>query len=311
MFQGIVYIGGEVMHQIDLEMKFKKKIIGRFLILLGPYIPDKLYIRFKYRYEMGTWPNIDCPKTFNEKLNWLKLYNRKPEYTQMVDKYMAKEYVSSIVGNEIVIPTIGLWNSPQKIDWDKLPNRFVLKTTHGGGGTSVIICRDKSSFDKEAACEKLKLSMKADIYAAFREWPYKNVTRRIIAEENIDDGGDLYDYKFFCFNGKVRCYKVDFGRFTEHHANYYDINNNLLPFGEVNYPPVYSWKYIPPDNLGRMIQIAELLSKDIPFLRVDLYNIKGKIYFGEMTFFPAAGMGKLSPSIWDRVLGDWLDLKIR
>lgn len=285
-----------------------RKIMGRILIHLGGFFPDKFYLYLKFRYEMGQWPNLKKPKTFNEKLNWLKLHDRNPEYTKMVDKLGVKDYVCKRLNPSLVIPTLAVWDVPEYIEWDKLPDRFVLKTTHGGGGTSVIICRDKSSLDKQSVLEKLRKAMASDIYKTFREWPYKNVVHKVFAEQYLDGGDDLYDYKFFCFNGKVRFFKIDFGRFVEHHANYFDPAGKIMPFGESRYMPDFSKKLPMPDNLNEMLCTAEKLAEGIPFVRVDLYNVKGRVYFGEMTFFPAGGMEPFSPKEWDAILGSWLNL---
>lgn len=281
------------------------------VVKCGRYIKsDRLYLKLRYYLTYGQNLNLKNPTTFNEKLNWLKLYNRKNQYTMMVDKFGVKEYVTSKIGAEYIIPTLGVWNSPEEIDFDSLPNQFVLKTTHGGGGCGVVICTDKLTFDKESAIAKLKQAMKADIYTDFREWPYKNVPRRIIAEQYmVDDSiNDLRDYKFFCFNGKVRFCKVDFNRFMEHHANYYDPKWNLLPFGEEVIPPIVDKKIDCPKNFDKMLEIAQRLSQGIPFVRIDLYNIQGEIFFGEITFFPAGGMGKFSPQNVDKEIGQFIVL---
>lgn len=271
--------------------------------------PDKLYLELMFRLKMGYPLDLKNPQTFNEKLQWLKLYNRKPEYTQMVDKYAVKEYVAQIIGKEYIIPTTGVWDKFGQIDFSALPERFVLKTTHGGGGGGVAICNDKEHFDTAEAKRKLGKSLSVDIYRNLREWPYKNVKRRIIAEEYMQDGsGELKDYKFFCFNGRVEFFKIDFDRFVDHHANYYDRNGKLLPFGEADLPPVPDKKLEIPHNIQEMIVLAEKLSAGIPFLRVDLYNIDGKIYFGELTFFPASGMGRFAPSKYDYILGNYINL---
>ena len=188
-----------------------------------------------------------------------------------------------------------------------------LKTTHGGGGCDVIVCKDKRKFDKEAALVKLTTSLTSDLFKKFREWPYKNVPKRIIAEkfmqvENAEEGSDLKDYKFFCFNGKVRFFKIDFDRFVEHHANYYSPDGKLLPFGEADLPPVPSHVENMPENLAEMIQLAEKLSVEQSFLRVDFYNINGLIYFGELTFYPASGMGTFTDENIDLQLGSYLKL---
>lgn len=271
---------------------------------------DKLYLKLKYYLTYGQKLNLKEPITFNEKLNWLKLHNRQCQYTMMVDKFKVKEYVANRIGVEHVIPTLGVWDNPEEIDFDTLPNQFVLKTTHGGGGCGVVICADKSTFNRDLAIIKLKQAMKADIYTEFREWPYKNVQRRIIAEQYIVDDSikDLRDYKFFCFNGEVKFCKVDFNRFLEHHANYYDPTWNLLPFGEEVIPPIMNKKIDCPMNFDKMLEIAQNLSQGIPFVRIDLYNIQGHIYFGEITFFPAGGMGKFTPQNVDKEIGQFIVL---
>ncbi len=272
------------------------------------FIPDKLYLTLLYRCKMGKWIDWKNPQTFTEKIQWLKLYNRKPEYTTMVDKFAVKDHVADVIGCEYIIPTLGVWNTPTEIDFDALPDKFVLKTTHGGGGGGVVICRDKATFDVVAARSKLRNSLKSDIYKYYREWPYKNVPRRIIAEKFIDvpDKADLTDYKFFCFNGEPRFLKVDFDRFVDHHANYYDLEWNLLPFGEAEIPPVESHVEHCPPNFDKMITIARKLSKGHPFLRVDLYNVAGRIFFGELTFYPASGLGAFSPCKYDFEIGNRL-----
>lgn len=287
-----------------------KRLVWFLLHKTARLWPDKLFLQVKFRLMMRRKLDLKKPVTFNEKLQWLKLYNRRPEYTMMVDKYAVKQYVAGKIGGQYIIPTIGVWNSVDEIDWDALPNQFVLKTTHGGGGGGVVICRDKSSFDRKEAGVKLQESLDSDIYVNFREWPYRNVHKRIIAEQYMVDESsvELKDYKFFCFGGAARCFKVDFDRFSGHRANYYSMEAKLLPFGEVCCRPDYNRHFEKPKKFEKMVEIVEILSKDIPFVRVDLYNADGKIYFGEMTFFPAAGMGRFEPEEWDRVLGDWLCL---
>lgn len=271
---------------------------------------DKLFLELKFRLIMKQKLYLENPLTFNEKLQWLKLYNRRPEYTMMVDKYVVKQYVADKIGDEYIIPTLGVWDRVEDIDWNSLPNQFVLKTTHGGGGCGVVICKDKATFDKDNAKQILQKSLDSDIYLSFREWPYKDVPKRIIAEQYMADesGVELKDYKFFCFNGRVGCFKVDFDRFINHKANYYDREAKLLPFGEVCCMPDFNRQFEQPKSFDKMLDIVENLSRDIPFVRVDLYNADGKIYFGEITFFPAAGMGKFEPQEWDYKLGEMLIL---
>lgn len=274
------------------------------------FLPDKLYLSLRYRFKMGHWIDWKNPKTFTEKVQWLKLYNRKPEYTTMVDKYLVKQYVAARIGEEYLIPTLGVWNSFEEIDWDSLPDKFVLKTTHGGGGGGVVISSDKSKFDKQAASVKLNNSLHSDIYKAYREWPYKNIKRRIIAETLLEnkDGQEINDYKFFCFHGQVKFFKIDFNRFIDHHANYYSPSGTLLDFGEADLVPIPTADVKIPDNLPIMIQLAEKLAANEPFLRIDLYNVNGKIYFGEITFYPASGMGKFTNENIDQEIGSYIHI---
>lgn len=299
-------------HLLHDRAQFCDSIVKNFL----GFLPDKLYLSLRYRCQMGHWIDWKNPKTFTEKLQWLKVYDYKPEYTKMVDKLAAKDYVASRIGEQYIIPTLGVWDRVEDIDWESLPDQFVLKTTHGGGGGGVVVCSDKTHFDKAKAIKKLQTSMLSNAGETFREKPYLNVPRKIIAEKFIVDDNvretcgtsDLRDYKFFCFNGRVKCFKIDFGRFVEHHANYYSPEGNLLPFGEKGFEPDYNHVEIMPVNLNNMITIAEKLSDGFKFLRVDLYNVKGKIYFGELTFYPAAGMGAFIPEEWDEKLGRMLNI---
>lgn len=284
--------------------------VKKILKKMSKIIPDRLYISLIYFHHFHKFSNLKNPKTFNEKLQWLKLYDRRPEYSTMVDKYRAKEYVARIIGDEYIIPTIGVWNSVDEIDWDSLPNQFVLKWNHDSG--SIVICKDKTKLDRNKAILRLRKNEHSSGYWYGREWPYKNVKPCIIAEQYMVDesGTELKDYKFFCFAGKVRCMKVDFGRFKDHHANYYDTEMNLLPFGEANLPPVYNHAIEKPRNFEIMVKLAEKLSVGIPFIRVDFYNINGKIYFGELTLYPASGFGRFTSNEWDYKIGDMIDLKI-
>lgn len=284
-------------------------MMDKFIVKLLRLLPDKQYLSLRYYNTFGCFPNWKKPQTFNEKLQWLKMYDHNPEYTKMVDKVAAKQYVTQKLGEEYIIPTLGVWERAEDIDWDLLPNQFVLKCNHDSGG--LVICKDKLQLDKKAAIEKLKNSLKTDFYKIGREWPYKNVPRNILAEKFMSPApneSDLHDYKFFCFNGEVKFLKVDYGRFEEHHANYYDIEWNLLPFSEVLCPSQPSHQIKKPTNYDRMLEIATELSKNIPFVRVDLYNINGKIYVGELTFYPASGLMKLDSDEWDRKIGEMLTL---
>lgn len=226
----------------------------------------------------------------------------------MVDKYEAKQYVADKIGEEYIIPTLGVWNSFDEIDFESLPDKFVLKCTHDSGG--LVICKDKKSLDKDKARTKIEKSLKNNYYLWGREWPYKNVKPRIIAEQFMVDSKteDLRDFKFFCFGGQVRCFKVDFDRFIEHRANYYDEKSHILNFGEVMCPPDYNKKIELPKSIGKMEKLAQKLAEEHPFLRADFYDVDGKVYFGEMTFYPASGFGAFTDDEWDKLLGSWIPM---
>ena len=274
-------------------------------------LPDKLYLSIKFRTHMGYWMDWEDPQTFNEKIQWLKVYDRHPEYTKMVDKVSAKEYVAGIIGNEYIIPTLAVYNSAAEIDFDNLPNQFVLKCTHDSGG--IVVCRDKSKLNLKATREILRKGLKRTYIIQNREYPYKDVPRRIIAEQYIEDeGGELRDYKFFCFDGEPKYLFVatDRGRTdTETKFDFFDMDWNHLPFtnGHPN-NPVTPEK---PENFELMKQIAAKLSAGIPHVRVDLYNIRGKVYFGELTFFHWGGTVPFEPNEWDYKFGDNIHLPKR
>lgn len=291
--------------KLIIPRRFWKKISK---IKLFEYVPDKIAVSIKYRNHFLKKLDLKNPVTFNEKLQWLKLYDRRPEYTIMVDKYRAKAHIASVIGQEYIIPTLGAWKTFDEIDFDALPNQFVLKCNHGSG--DVVICRDKATFDMESARQKLTKALNSDYYLMSREWPYKNVDRLILAEQYLEDAetGDARDYKFFGFGGEVKCFKVDFDRFSEHHANWYDRNGCLLPYGEVICPPCPDKQLDFPEKLSKMIDLAERLTCEIPFLRVDFYYVNRKIYVGELTFYPASGLLPFTDMEWDRIMGSWLKL---
>jgi len=274
------------------------------------WLSDEKYIKFKYRLMFDEKIDLVNPKTFNEKIQWLKLYDRKNIYTTIVDKVLVKDYVAKIIGEEYIIPTLGVYEKFEDIDFDKLPNSFVMKCTHDSGG--IIICKSKSSFDKIAAKKKIEKYLKRNYYNVHREWPYKDVKPRIIIEKYMcnKNNEDIRDYKFFTFNNKVKFFKIDFNRFIKHQANYFDVNKKLLKFGEIVCPPDFNKKLAMPKNLDKMIKLAEKLSTISPFLRVDFYEIDNKVYFGELTLYPASGFGKFEPNDWDRKIGDMLELDL-
>lgn len=254
-------------------------------------LPDKLYLKILYYKKFKKKLRIKNPQTFNEKLQWLKLYDRKKDYTKMVDKYEVKEYVANIIGKEYIIPTLGVWNKFEDINFEKLPNQFVLKCTHDSGG--IIICKDKKRLNLEETRKKINSCLKRNFYYAGREWPYKNVVPRIIAEQYMQDdkSGELIDYKVYAFNGKCDYVMTCIDRAKkETKFIYYDKQWNMKKeFSKDGIKYGDSLNIDKPKNLDKMFKFAEILSKEIPFVRVDFYEVNGQLYFGELTFFPSAG----------------------
>ena len=271
-------------------------------------LPDRMFIKYQFRCALGYPLDLKHPKTFCEKLNWLKLYDRNPLYTTLVDKFAVKQYVADLIANQYVIPTLAVYDSADEIDLNKLPNQFVLKCTHDCG--SVVICRDKKVFDLQAAKQKLDRALKINYYMNSREWPYKNVQRKIIAEEYLDSVVELNDYKFFCFHGIVKYFKVNFNKFTGMIANYYDREGNLQPFGEYGVP--FSAKMqlsISKSVLEEMITKAEQLSNVSECMRVDFYEVNGEIKFGECTLYHNAGLCPLTDINKEYEWGEYILLR--
>jgi len=277
---------------------FLLQVIYKFAIL----IPDKVYLKIVFRLQVGKKLNLKNPQTFNEKIQWLKLYDKRPEYTLLVDKYEAKKYVEKLVGKEYIIPTLGVWNKFEEIDFDKLPDQFVLKTTHDSGG--VIICKDKSQLDINATRLLFNKFLKQNFFNITREWPYKNVIPRIIAEKYMVDesGSELKDYKIFNFNGKAKLIQVDFDRFAEHKRNLYSTKWEFID-AQIKYPYNPMHQIERPLQLKKMLWLAEVLSKGFPHVRTDLYSINDKIYFGELTFHHGSGHEKFTPESLNVDLG--------
>lgn len=284
--------------------------LKEIIILVTHILPDKLYVCIAYRVRVGKKLNLKNPQTFNEKLQWLKLYDRNPIYTTMVDKYEAKKYVAECIGEQYIIPTLGVWEQFDDIDFDALPKQFVLKCTHDSGG--VVICRDREKLDIEAARKKIEKSLKRNYYWSGREWPYKNIKPRIIAEQYMEDGvtQELRDYKVFCFDGIPKVIQVDFGRFTNHERNLYSTQWEYLGFTSL-YPTNPEVVIPKPESLDEMLDLAAKLSNGIPHIRVDMYVVNNKIYFGELTLYHGGGTEKYTPSEWDKRLGDWLVLPLK
>ena len=284
----------------------------RFLISAGrgwkTHVPAEQFLRRMYRICMGRELNLENPLTYTEKLQWLKLYDHRLEYSTMVDKYAAKQYVAEKIGEEYVIPLLGVWERAEDIDFETLPDRFVLKTTHDSGG--IVICHDKGSLDIPATIKKLRGFLRREYYGNNREWPYKNVPHRIIAEAYMEDSrcGELRDYKFFTFGGEPRVLYIAQGRGKGEStvADFFDMEFNHLEFTiDHDMAPVPPEK---PQCFEEMKRLAAVLSKGTPQLRVDFYEVDGKVYFGEMTFFHCSGMEAFHPECWDRIFGDWVVL---
>ena len=277
---------------------------------LNSLLSDKQYTCMQYRACTGHKLNLKTPSNYNEKLQWLKLYDHKPIYTTLVDKYAVKSYVQNKVGEQFIIRTLGVWDRFDDIDFNSLPSQFVLKTTHGGGNSGVVICTDKSSFDKKSAKVKLEKSLVKDVYLVSREWPYKGVPRRIIAEEYMEDAktGELRDYKFFCFNGEPKALFVasERQRRKEPCFDFFDTDYNHLdlrcshPLADV--PPEK------PESFNQMLELSRALSAGFPHVRVDLYEINGKPYFGELTLYHWEGLMPFYPESWNDTFGSWLKL---
>ena len=286
-----------------------RKLVAAGLVRIARIFPDELYLKLLFRLRMGYKLDLDNPQTFCEKLQWLKLHNRKSEYPQMVDKYDAKQYVVNIIGEKYIIPTIGVWNRVEDIDFDKLPNQFVLKCTHDSGG--IVICKDKSQLDINAAKKLLRRGLKKNYSWQKREWPYKNITPHIICEKYMVDesGYELKDYKWFCFDGvpKALFIATDRGvKGEETKFDFYDADFNHLPF--TNGHPNASKEIKKPAGFELMKQLAAKLSQGQPHLRVDFYDINGEIYFGELTFYHWSGTMPFEPMEWDYKFGSWIKL---
>jgi len=268
-------------------------------------LPDRWHIKLT-AYAKKIKIDLNNPKTYNDKLQWLKLHDRNPAYSTMVDKYEAKKYIASKIGDEHIIPTLGIWDKFEDVDFDALPDQFVLKCTHDSGG--LVICKDKSKLDKKKAETKIKRSLNNNYYWTGREWPYKNVKPRIIAEKYMKDDNSewLVDYKFFCFNGEPKFMYCSMDKSDNPRTDFFDMDYNRLdmrmrdPNSDVPPPK--------PEKFDEMKTMAKILCKDIPHIRVDFYQVNGKVYAGELTFYHMGGFMKIYPEKWMDILGGWIKL---
>lgn len=294
---------------ISILSNREKRIDYLAKVGLFDFVSDESFIRLKYKSKMGKRLNLDSPQTYNEKLQWIKIYDHNPVYTKLVDKYEAKEYVREIIGEKYIIPTLGVWSSFDDIDFEELPDRFVLKCTHDSGG--VVICKDKASFDQTEAKRIITNHLKRDYFKFGREWPYKNVAPRIIAEDYLEDSTckELRDYKFFCFYGDVKALFIATDRQKQGEDvkfDFFDKSFNHLPIKQGHENAA-----IPPEKpvcYEEMLNIASILSKNLREVRVDLYEVDGNVYFGELTFFHHGGWTPFDPEEWDYTFGEWIKL---
>lgn len=286
--------------------------LGYDMIQKCPHLmSDKFYLSVLWKMKMGYELDWKHPKTFNEKLQWLKLHDRNPLYTTLVDKYRVKQWVADKIGEQYVIPTLAVYNSVDEIDLDKLPDQFVLKCNHDSG--SAVICRDKSTFDLEVVKRKLGDALKKNFYWEAREWPYKNVKRCVLAEkflEGLDVKSAPADYKFYCFGGEPKLFYItsDKGGILPTREDFFDIDGRHLDIQDKNYPN--NPRRIPqlPSQLDDMLRVSRILAKGTMHLRVDFYEIAGRVYCGELTFYEDGGFCEFSPEKHNRILGDWIKL---
>lgn len=275
---------------------------------LGGLLSDERYLKWMFRLAMGRPLSLQNPVTFNEKLQWLKLHDRRDEYTVWVDKYRVRDYIAREIGEAYLVPLLGVWDDPDDIDFAALPDRFVLKCNHNSG-RGMCICKDKATLDIAAVKENLRRGLRQDYSRGGREWPYKNVPRRIIAEAYLEDAtGELRDYKLMCFGGEVKATFVCSERFSPQgmHLTVMDRDWQVMPVKR-KHPAVADG--VPcPATYEKMVAFAERLAKDCPFMRVDFYEVNGKLYFGEITFFPGSGLEKFYPDEWDARFGAWIPL---
>lgn len=299
------------MHDFSYYLKNPKSFGIIALNRLGQWIPDRLYLKMKFPLLMGYPLNLNNPKTFAEKLQWLKLYDRKPVYHQMVDKVESKAYIDSVIEPGYTIPTLGVYNSFEEIDWDGLPQQFILKATHDSG--SYFIVKDKDNVDKKKCKEQLYIHWEKDYYKAHKEWQYKGLKSRIIAEPLIANPKELREYKFFCFNGEPKIYQTCYDRDNSLGGailNFYDINHRLLDIHDAGHTRQSDVVIPEPQQFENMMELCRALAKDMYFLRVDFYEVGDTLYIGELTLHENAGYCPFKPDHWNYTLGEWLKLPI-
>ena len=287
---------------------FYKSNLGQ---LFFKHLPDSLYLKIQYRAIMGDRLNLNHPKSFNEKLQWLKIHDRKAEYIQYADKYCVRDFVKRIIGEQYLVKLLGTWDNADNIDYSILPNQFVMKGSHDSG--SVVVCRNKEILNTETTTKEMREVLKKNNYYYGRDWPYKDIKPRIIAEEFLDNGPKgLIDYKFYCFHGEPKFLYISQGleNHSTAHITFYGLDKVKMPFQRADYP-THEVEPVFPKNFDDMIGIARKLAIAVnaPFIRIDLYNIKERILFSEITFRPCSGYMRFTPKEWDYKVGAMLHLK--
>ena len=300
---------------IDVKKIIRNRESRNRLMMLLPFIPDETFLKLMFRLRMNERLDLENPLTFNQKLQWLKLHDRKKIYNVIVDKYEVKNYVSSLIGEKHIVKTYGVYECFDDIDFSALPQRFVIKCTHDSGG--IVVCRNINELDMKKAKEKIKRSLQTNFFWTGREWPYKDIKPRILIEEFLqqdshNDKIGLIDYKFYCFDGKPLFLYISQG--LENHStariDFLSCNWERMPFSRIDYK---HFEILPtkPKAFEEMERLAKILSKGIPFVRVDFYCIKECIYFSELTLYPGSGYTRFCPDEYDYIVGKQLNLPTR
>lgn len=298
---------------MEYKKIFRSPESRNFVLDLFRILPDSVMLKIQYRIKLNRNLNLKKPKRFSEKIQWYKVNYREEKMHKCVDKYLVRKYVEEKGLKDILVHLIARYNSVQEIQWEKLPEKYVMKTTHGGGGLNVIVCKNKKEINIDEVKRKLKFKNKpVKTKTGGREWAYYGIKPGIIVEELLENSsnskGGIDDYKFFCFNGTVQYIVVDTDRYAVHKRNFFDSKWNDL--GIESDCPVANKDIPAPNNLNEMIEVAQRLSEDFPFVRVDLYNVDGQIYFGELTFYPWSGYVQFIPDSFDYKLGESMNINL-
>lgn len=294
---------------MNIKQLIRNQKFRHFLMKCGAWLPDSIMLPIQYRLTTGRWLHLKNPKRFTEKIQWYKSYYRNPLMLECVDKYKVRNYVTNTIGNEYLIQLYGVYNHADEIRYDHLPNQFVIKTTDGGSGDNVLICQDKHKLDLNYITKLINSWKNKKYYIVSREWAYLGAKDSKIIVEELLGHGNLNDYKFFCFNGKIKYFKIDIDRFSNHKANYYYRDFTTINVNEIGLENDLQFQLPDRSIMEKMISVAEKLSSPFPFVRVDLYLVSNKIYFGEMTFYPGSGYIGFSPDDYDYIFGEFFKLE--